>query len=67
MVGFPVVEQPTEVQILDLAWAFAFTWIYSGFLDAILSVIGDVPVNSKAHVVTSSTSISASSVLRRCS
>jgi hypothetical protein len=67
MVGFPVVEQPTQVQVLDLAWAFVFTWIYLGSLDVILSVIGDVPVNSEAHVMTSSTSRSASSVLRRCS
>ena len=41
--------------------------LFQDLSGAMLSVVGDVPVNSEAPVVTSSTSRSAGSVLQRCS
>ena len=53
LVGFLVVEPIHPVQVFDLAWVLAFSWIYSRFNGVMLSVVGDVPVDSEAHVVTS--------------
>jgi hypothetical protein len=41
--------------------------LFQDLTDAMLSVVGDVPVNSEAPVVTSSTSEYAGSVPQRCS
>jgi hypothetical protein len=41
--------------------------LFQDLTGAMLSVVGDVPVNSEAPVVTSSTSRYAGSVPRRCS
>jgi hypothetical protein len=32
---------------------FAFSWIIPGFNGAMLSIVGDVPIDSEASVVTS--------------
>jgi hypothetical protein len=58
-------NQPIHVQVLDLVWAFVFTWIYFRLPGTIFSVVGGVPVNLEASVVTSATSKFADSVLKR--
>jgi hypothetical protein len=60
MVGFSMVEQAHPGLSLKLGG------VIPGLPGAILSVVGDVLVNIEAPVVTSSTSRSAGSVLRRC-
>jgi len=44
---------PTWVQVLDLARVLVFSGFILGFNGAMLSVVGVVPVDSEAAVVTS--------------
>jgi hypothetical protein len=59
-------NRSNQLQFLNLVWAFALPGFISGLPGDILSVVGDVPVNSEALMVTLSTLRSAGSVLRRC-
>jgi hypothetical protein len=60
-------NQPTQVQIDLNLGVCIYLDLFQDLTGAMLSVVGDVPVNNEAPVVTSSTSRYVGSVPRRCS
>ena len=60
LVGLLVAEPAYPGSSPRHTWVLTFFWIYSRINDAILSVVGDVPIDSDAPVVTSSISRFAS-------